>query len=70
MHTNRLDAAKAGQNKYLGKPCRRCGNRIRYIYNCDCIDCGRARAARYARENRIRTTETYRDAKDAQAGGT
>jgi hypothetical protein len=46
----RLEAARAGQNKYIGKPCPKCGGTERYVINAGCVVCvKRTKAEAYSR---------------------
>lgn len=39
LKTNRMDAARAGQSKYEGGPCGKCGGTIRYTVSANCARC-------------------------------
>lgn len=39
MESPRILAAKAGQRKYTGKPCKTCGATLRYTVSCACVAC-------------------------------
>lgn len=39
MESPRIIAAKAGQRKYTGKPCKACGATLRYTINSGCVAC-------------------------------
>jgi hypothetical protein len=39
-----LAAAAAGRLKFLGRPCRKCGNEVRYTSSRQCIVCAKTRA--------------------------
>jgi hypothetical protein len=39
MESPRIVAAKAGQRKYTGKPCKACGATLRYTINSACVAC-------------------------------
>jgi hypothetical protein len=39
MESPRFAAARAGQNKYVGKPCPKCGGTLRYVINAGCVAC-------------------------------
>ncbi len=39
MESPRILAAKAGQRKYTGKPCKTCKSTLRYTVNCACVAC-------------------------------
>lgn len=42
------------ESRYLGTPCRRCGERLRYKANGDCAACKKTRSVGYARAYRKR----------------
>jgi hypothetical protein len=46
---NRRTAAEAGAKRYLGGPCHRCQNRIRYTSNSSCVACQQKRLYLYNR---------------------
>ena len=52
MASPRIEAARAGQRKYTGKPCKVCGNTERYVINAGCVDC--TKKSKNASENKIR----------------
>jgi len=35
----RRKAAKHGERHYTGKPCKACGNKVRYTSNAGCVQC-------------------------------
>jgi hypothetical protein len=35
----RIDAARNGERKYIGKPCKSCGQTDRYVINAACVCC-------------------------------
>ena len=39
MQSPRIEAAKNGQRKYTGKPCKACGETLRYTINAACVAC-------------------------------
>ncbi len=39
MESPRITAAKQGQRKYTGKPCKTCGSTERYTINSACVAC-------------------------------
>lgn len=39
MTSPRIEAARQGQRKYIGKPCPKCGCNHRYVINAACVDC-------------------------------
>ena len=46
-----------GPKKYLGTPCKKCGNTVRYTQNKTCVVCNAERASRWKALNyeRLRT---------------
>lgn len=42
----RIEAARAGQNKYTGKPCPKCGGTERYVINAGCVVCIKSQKAK------------------------
>ena len=44
MSTPREKAAKAGESKYYGSPCKKCANTLRYTTNDSCVDCAKGHA--------------------------
>ena len=75
--TDRMKAAEAGLPRYTGKPCRICGNALRYTVNCDCIVCSRRRVKECTRRVRDKIREVRRrqlaaqsvDANETKTGG-
>lgn len=41
MDQVRTEAAKQGQSRYNGKPCRVCGNTERYVLSNNCVACSK-----------------------------
>lgn len=41
MTSPRLIAAKNGQRRYEGKPCKVCGNTEKYVINASCVACAK-----------------------------
>lgn len=39
MDSPRINAAKNGERKYIGKPCKACGETLRYTINAACVAC-------------------------------
>ena len=39
MNSPRLEAAKNGERRYQGKPCKKCGDTLRYTINSACVAC-------------------------------
>lgn len=39
MASPRIEAARKGERKYTGKPCKVCGNTERYVINAGCVEC-------------------------------
>ncbi len=39
MESPRIQAAKRGERKYTGKPCKTCGETLRYTINAACVAC-------------------------------
>jgi uncharacterized OB-fold protein len=39
LESPRIQAAKQGQRKYTGKPCKACGETLRYTINSACVAC-------------------------------
>lgn len=39
MTSPRVVAAKKGERKYHGKPCKTCGGTERYVINAGCVSC-------------------------------
>ncbi len=39
MESPRIQAAKRGERKYTGKPCKTCGETLRYPINAACVAC-------------------------------
>lgn len=39
MSSPRMEAARQGQRKYTGKPCKVCGCTERYVTNAGCVEC-------------------------------
>lgn len=57
----RLDAAKSGQSKYEGKPCRRCGGTTRWTINCTCVRCSNIRTKEGVRKRRALIRDLLRE---------
>ena len=58
----RLSAAEAGRSRYLGRPCKQCGAKVRYTANAGCVACQKARGASYM----SKVLESLREAKAAR----
>lgn len=39
MDSPRIEAAKKGEKRYQGKPCKACGETLRYTINSGCVAC-------------------------------
>lgn len=39
MISPRIEAAKKGEKRYQGKPCKSCGDTVRYTTNSACVSC-------------------------------
>jgi hypothetical protein len=39
VNSPRLEAAKNGEKRYQGKPCKACGQTLRYTINSACVAC-------------------------------
>ena len=39
MESPRIQAARKGERKYQGKPCKKCGETLRYTINSACVAC-------------------------------
>lgn len=52
MASPRIEAARQGQRKYIGKPCKVCGSTERYVINAGCVEC--IKKNRNASEGKIR----------------
>lgn len=50
MEDKRLEAAKLGQKRYQGQPCRVCGNNERFVTNGNCVECSKE----YVRKSRAK----------------
>jgi len=48
----RIQAAREGQRRYTGKPCKVCGETEKYVINAACVAC--TKKAKSASENKIR----------------
>jgi hypothetical protein len=48
----RIEAARQGQRKYTGKPCKACGGTERYVINAGCVEC--TKKSKSASESKIR----------------
>lgn len=66
--TDRMKAAEAGSPRYTGKPCRICGNTLRYTINCDCVVCSRRRVKECTRRVREKIRLAAKAAKAAEVG--
>lgn len=42
--SQRLEFAKAGMKHYHGKPCKNCGETLRFVISADCVSCNRKRS--------------------------
>jgi len=50
---NRNKAIIAGEIRYVGAPCKRCGCSVKYTYNGGCVDCAKRRCD----ESRLRVQQ-------------
>jgi len=48
----RIEAARQGQRKYTGKPCKTCGETEKYVINAACVAC--TKNSKSASESKIR----------------
>ena len=39
MSSPRINAARNGERKYTGKPCKACGETEKYVINAACVSC-------------------------------
>ena len=39
MTSPRIDAARKGERRYIGKPCKVCGTTEKYVINARCVAC-------------------------------
>ena len=39
MNSPRIEAAQKGERRYTGKPCKACGETLRYTINSACVAC-------------------------------
>lgn len=64
MDKSREKAIAAGEPRYEGKECKRCGGTLRYVINCDCVKCSRDRARTCQRKTkeRVRLGRLQREA--------
>lgn len=52
MASPRIEAARQGQRKYNGKPCKVCGETEKYVINAACVAC--TKNSKSANESKIR----------------
>lgn len=52
MTSPRIEAARLGQRKYQGKPCKACGELEKYVINAACVAC--TKKAKAESEGKIR----------------
>lgn len=45
MTSPRINAARSGQRKYIGKPCKSCGEKEKYVVNAACVACTKKASA-------------------------
>lgn len=66
MNELRLAAAKAGNVRYVGRPCVRCGCADRYTASGQCCECSRVKAAKRYRKfsDMLKAGRAERDAAD------
>lgn len=57
MHPDRLKAAESGQSTYVGRPCPKCGNSVRYVTYDQCKSCTNKRSL----ANQKRRAQKIRD---------
>jgi hypothetical protein len=62
MH-NRQQAALEGESCYQGKPCRNCGEQLRYTINATCVQCARKRSSELTKRRREEIKEMLSSAK-------
>ncbi len=51
IYTTRKEAKEAGEKRYAGKPCVKCGNTIRYVSTNKCVECKSNLYRKYREEN-------------------
>jgi hypothetical protein len=66
MDERRIEAARKGEPKYLGRICRRCNTAERYTLNGACVICAKAASQRSNAHQRRIIGELYAN---AQKGG-
>ncbi len=54
MENQRIVAAKNGEGKYVGSPCKHCGATKRYVISGNCVACSGIRAKQS--RNKVRDT--------------
>lgn len=54
MEASRLEAAKLGQKRYQGQPCKVCGNTERFVTNGNCVICAKEHTRKY--QQKIKAT--------------
>jgi uncharacterized paraquat-inducible protein A len=64
--TPRLLAARAGNSRYEGSACRRCGTTQRYVQNANCCRCHNELAKKRAYAKRILLREIIKKARENQ----
>jgi hypothetical protein len=47
MDEKRMQAARLGERRYKGNPCKKCGERLRYTVNGNCVACSQEHATKY-----------------------
>lgn len=59
MASPRIEAARNGQRKYTGKPCKLCGCTERYVINAACVECtkGTSKTAQEVIRQHLREAE-------------
>ena len=60
MDTSRIEAAKRGIGKYIGKPCQVCGNTERYTTSASCTACTRS----HNHSNKLKIRELLKQARN------
>ena len=64
MDPRRIEAAQRGDVLYEGKPCRSCGDAVRYVNSGACVACKRA----FAREHYQAWRDFIRSCRDKDSG--
>lgn len=62
MENSRIEAAKQGNLRYQGRPCRACGSTERFVSNGNCVPCSQEHVRKYREKIREQLNQARAEA--------